>query len=253
MIEPTSLPSDRETLSRTATAPWPTFGSFDRPFARVSWGSIFAGAIIALATQLVLTLIGMAIGLATINPASGGTPSGTALGLGATIWLLLSSLISLFVGGYIAARLGGTFNGWLHGLATWGLVTMLTIMLLTTAAGGLIGTASGLANFAASNSDRTGQLPPAVQQQLDQLKAQANQTTDQVATQAQQTDSQTQNVRAREAGQRAAKGGAIGTGGAALGLILGALAAAFGGNVGQKLPVREVSETVERRKVSEEP
>ena len=68
MIEPTSLPADREIASRTTTAAWPQ-GGYDRPFARISWGSIFAGAIIAMATQLVLTLIGMAIGLATVNPA----------------------------------------------------------------------------------------------------------------------------------------------------------------------------------------
>ncbi|MGI9114383.1 MAG: hypothetical protein DLM52_08340 [Chthoniobacterales bacterium] len=227
-----------------------TFGGFDRPFARISWGAIFAGAIIALATQLVLTLIGMAIGLATVSPATGGTPSGTALGVGATVWLLLSSLISLFLGGYISARLGGTFNGWLHGLTTWGVVTMLTIMLLTTAAGGLIGAASGLASFTASNSDKASQvqLPPAIQQQLDQLKTQASQSADQAAVQAQQTDPETRAVRAREAGERAAKGGAVGTGGAALGLILGALAAAFGGKTGQRYPVREVHETTVPRK-----
>lgn len=247
MIEPTSLPAEREATSRTV-ASWQTFGGLDRPFARISWGAVFAGAIIALATQLVLALIGMAIGLATVSPATGGTPSGTTLGIGATVWLLLSSLISLFLGGYIAARLGGTFNGWLHGLTTWGMVTMLTVMLLTTAASGLIGTASGLAAFAANNSDKASQvqLPPAVQRQLDQLKAQASQSADQAVTQA-QTDPETQAARARETGERAAKGGAIGTGGAALALILGALAAAFGGKTGQRYPVREVRETTERR------
>src|SRR5205085_7588093 len=142
MIEPTSLPADREVVSRTST-----FADFDRPFARISWGAIFAGALIALATQLVLTLIRMAIGLATVNPGSGNTPSGTALGVGATIWLVISSLLSLFFGGYIAGRLGGTFNGWVHGLATWAAVTVFTIILLSTAAGSLIGAASGLANF----------------------------------------------------------------------------------------------------------
>src|SRR5438105_13848852 len=149
----------------------------------MSWGAVFAGVITALATQLVLTLIGVAIGLATLSPATGERPSGNALGAGAGIWLVVSSLISLFLGGYIAGRLGGTFNGWLHGLTTWGTVTILTIMLLTTAVGNLIGAASGLANFAASNSDKAAgmQLPPALQQQLDQVKAQASQTADQAA------------------------------------------------------------------------
>ncbi|MBA2744473.1 MAG: hypothetical protein H0U43_09260 [Chthoniobacterales bacterium] len=126
----------------TATSLEVTRG-FDRSFARISWGSILAGAIVALAVQLVLTLIGAAIGLATVDPASGDTPSATSLGIGGGIWLLLSSLISLYAGGYMAARLGGTFNGFLHGLTTWATVTMLTIMLLTTAAGRLVGAASG--------------------------------------------------------------------------------------------------------------
>src|ERR671937_2189340 len=239
-IEPTSLPAEREVTSRTTVVGQPT--GFDRPFARISWGAIFAGAILALAVQLVLTLIGMALGLAAVTPASGNTPSGTAFGIGATVWLLISSLVSLFIGGYMAGRLGGTFNGWLHGLATWGLVTLSTMVLLTTAVGTLIGAGAGLASFAASNAYQpSAALPPAVQQQLDQLRAQASQSADQAAAQAQQTDE----LRARELGQRAAKGGAIGTGGAALALILGAIAAAFGGRTGQRNPIREVYEAKE--------
>jgi apolipoprotein N-acyltransferase len=241
MIEPTSLPTDRELAQRSATvSSEPLFG-FDRPFARISWGSVFAGAMIALATQLVLTLIGAAIGLATLGPATGQSPSGTALGLGAAIWLVITSLVSLFLGGYVSARLGGTFNGWLHGLTTWGTVIMMTMLLLTTAAGGLIGTASGLANFAVSNSDKTSEvsLPPAIQQQIDQFSARASQSADEAARQAQQTTPEQQAADARQIGQSAAKGGAAGSGAAALGLILGALAAAFGGKTGQRYPIRE--------------
>ena len=242
MVEANYIPADREATLRTRTTAVEAFRGFERPFARISWGAIFAGGIIALATQLVLTLIGTAVGLATLNPATGQNPSGTTLGIGAGVWLVISSLVSLFLGGYIAGRLAGTFNGWLHGLATWAVVTMLTILLLTTAAGGLIGTASGLASFVASNSDRVSrtQLPPAVQQQMDQLTAQARLNADQAATQAQQTTPEQKAAEARKVGQRAVEGGAVGTGAAALGLILGALAAAFGGRTGRRYPVREV-------------
>ena len=253
MINPSdTVPTERRTV-RAATSTYPIY---DRPFARISWGAIFAGAIIALATQIVLALIGMAIGLATLNPASGDSPSGTALGAGAAIWLVISSLISLFIGGYIAARLAGRFNGWLHGLITWGTLTLLTLMLLTTAAGQLIGAASGLTNFAVSNSDKTSQLPPALRQPIEQFKDQAGQTTDQAAAQAQTTDPQTREAKARDAGEKAAKGGAVGTGAAAFAMILGAIAAALGGRTGERtlrhdvydLPAEErsVSERVER-------
>ena len=251
MVEPNNGPSSRETTLRTTPAGLEPFRGSDRPFARISWGAIFAGAIIALATQLVLTLIGTAVGLATLNPATGENPSGTTLGIGAGVWLVISSLVSLFLGGYIAGRLGGTFNGWLHGLATWATVTMFTILLLTTAAGGLIGTASGLATFAVDKSDRVSstQLPPAVQQQIDQLIAKTKVSADQAAAQAQQTSPEQKAAEAREVGQRAAKGGAVGTGAAALGLILGGLAAAFGGKTGARYPVREVY--VDERRTSE--
>jgi len=242
MAEPNNGPVSRETTLRTTTAAVEPFRGLDRPFARISWGAIFAGAIIALATQLVLTLMGTAVGLATLNPTTGQNPSGATLGIGAGAWLVVSSLVSLFLGGYIAGRLGGTFNGWLHGLATWATVAMLTILLLTTAAGGLIGTASGLASFAVNNSDKASrtQLPPAVQQQIDQFTAQTKGSADQAAAQDQQTTPEQKAAEAREVGQRAAKGGAVGTGAAALGLILGALAAAFGGKAGGRYWVREV-------------
>jgi hypothetical protein len=86
-----------------------------------------------------------------------------------------------------------------------------------------IGTASGLASFAVNNSDKVSrtELPPAVQQQIDQLTAQASVSADQAAAQAQQTTPEQKAAKARQVGQRAAKGGAVGTGAAAFGLILG--------------------------------
>jgi hypothetical protein len=227
---------------------------FERPFARISWGAIFAGALVALAMQLVLALIGAAIGLATLDPARGDSPSGRTLGMGAAIWLVISSLISLFVGGSVAGRLGGTFNGWLHGLAPWATVTTLTLVLLATAAGGLIGAASGLGDFAVSNSDKISrtQLPPALQQQIDQLTAQARQTANETATETQQVPPEQREAQARQLGQRAAKGGAAGTGAAAFGLILGPLAAAFGGRVGQRMPIRD-TEPVENEPRTDPP
>ena len=238
MITPT-LPS-QDFPTQDGTADTASYRQITRATGRISWGSIFAGAIIALATQLVLTLIGIAIGLATLDPATGDNPSSTALGAGAGIWLVVSSLISLFIGGYIAARLAGRLNGWLHGLTTWGTLTLATLMLLTSAAGQLIGAASGLTNFAANHSDKASQLqlPPALQQQVDQLKAQASQSADQAAVQAQTMGPQTREAQARDVGQKAAKGGAVGSGAAALAMILGAIAAAVGGKVGQHDPRR---------------
>jgi hypothetical protein len=247
MVTTNHVTEDRDVNWRATTHE--RYYGFGRPFARISWGAIFAGAVVALAIQLVLTLIGGAIGLATWNPATGQSPSSMTLGIGAALWLVISSLISLFMAGYVAGRLGGTFNGWLHGLATWATVTTFTLMLLATAAGGLVGAASGLSAFAVSNSDKIsrGQLPPTIQQQVDQVAAEARQSADQAAAQARETTPD----QTRELGQRAAKGGAAGTGAAAIGLMLGALAAAIGGKVGQRLPVGAAD--IEEQDREEEP
>jgi hypothetical protein len=107
----------------------------DKLFDRVSWGSIFAGAATALATQLVLSLIGLGIGLSTLDPQTGDSPSGAAIGIGAVVWWTVSSLASLYLGGFVAGRIAGSFNGYLHGLVTWATVSLLTVMLLSGAAG----------------------------------------------------------------------------------------------------------------------
>ena len=107
---------------------------------RISWGAIIGGTIIALVTQITLSLLGIGIGASTIHVQSGQTGSG--LGSGSAVWLVLTILISLFAGGYVAGRLAGfptKQEGMLHGLITFGLVTLLSLYFLTTALGAIIG------------------------------------------------------------------------------------------------------------------
>src|SRR5260221_1768784 len=111
---------------------------------RISWGAIIGGTIIALVTQITLSLLGIGIGASTIHVQSGQT--GSSLGSGSAVWLVLTILISLFAGGYVAGRLAGfptKQEGMLHGLITFGLVTLLSLYFLTTALGAIIGGAGG--------------------------------------------------------------------------------------------------------------
>ena len=112
---------------------------------RISWAAIFGGVILIVAIQLLLSLLGAGIGLGTVDTNAGSTPSPSSLGLGAGIWWVVSSCIALVAGGYVAAWLAGIelrFDGMLHGLVAWGIATLLTFWLLTSAIGGLIGGAS---------------------------------------------------------------------------------------------------------------
>jgi hypothetical protein len=87
---------------------------------------------------------------------AGTTPNASSLGIGGGIWWVISSCLALFVGGYVAAWLAGVgvrFDGLLHGLLTWGIAILLTIYLLTSAIGGIIGGGfSALGSAAAKES-----------------------------------------------------------------------------------------------------
>src|SRR2546421_12129888 len=71
---------------------------------RVAWGAIFAGVVITIVLQLLFTLLGVGIGAATVEPLQQAQP-GKGLGLGAAIWLFVSSLIAMYVGARVAANL----------------------------------------------------------------------------------------------------------------------------------------------------
>jgi hypothetical protein len=120
-----------------------TSGATQSPsLKRISWSAIFAGVTVAVAVQLLLSLLGAGIGLGLIDPMSGGTPGAGSLGLGTGLWWLASNLLALVAGGYTAAWLAGNtlrFDGMLHGIVTWGVTLLLTFYLLTTALGGVIG------------------------------------------------------------------------------------------------------------------
>lgn len=107
---------------------------------RISWGSIFAGVAVTLILQLLFALLGLSIGLTQVNPGEGGVSA--ALGIGAGIWWVATSLISLFFGGWAAGRLAGVprrFDGALHGILSWALATFLTIMFLSSLLGSILG------------------------------------------------------------------------------------------------------------------
>jgi hypothetical protein len=123
---------------------------------RISWGAVLAGVVVALVTQLVLNLLGIGIGAATLDPAAGAAenPSASTFSIGAGIWFAVAGIIASLAGGYAAGRLSGkpkeSTAGW-HGLTAWALTTLLVFYLLTTAVGGILGGAYRSISGALSN------------------------------------------------------------------------------------------------------
>lgn len=123
------------------------------PLKRISWGAIFGGVVIAVAAQILLSSLGVAIGAGTIDPATGDTPGFGTLRTGAGIWWLISGILALFAGGWAAGKLAGLhpkMAGTLHGLVTWGLAMLVMIMLMVSMIGNLIGGAMRIVGAGAS-------------------------------------------------------------------------------------------------------
>lgn len=115
-----------------------------------SWGAIFAGLIIAIAVQILLGLLGLGLGLSILDPSD---PMGGIAGWGIAtgIYVVVVQIVSLFVGGYVAARLAPAHThqtAMFHGLSIWALATIIMVWLggntLGLAASGLTSTASAI-------------------------------------------------------------------------------------------------------------
>src|SRR5436305_1057283 len=113
--------------------------------SRVSWGAIAAGAMVALALYLFLTLLGVALG---IEAAARGR--GSNLGSGAALYAILSLLLSMFFGGWATSRLavGETkLEAVLYGIILWGVLFLGLVWLfnagIRTGFGAMVGLSSG--------------------------------------------------------------------------------------------------------------
>ena len=119
---------------------------------RISWQAVIAGAVIAMAIQLLLSSLGLAIGVEAVDPFLDQKPL-ESVGTVTGIWLGVSALISLLAGGYVAGRFSKSvsrFGGAVHGVLTWALVLATTFLLASTALGKLYGGFTSLLSGAGS-------------------------------------------------------------------------------------------------------
>ena len=188
---------------------------------RVRWGPIIAGLLTALTTLLLLGLLGLAIGLTTVNAGSAAAQGGPppAAGTAAAIWGAVTALVAFFLGGWVAGRTAAVFD------RRWGawngaLVFMVAVPVTTWLAGQGLGFLAGtLGNFAGALNIDASALANQAQQAANQVQ-QAVRTT------------QPSDVGQAAAGARYAAWGTL------LGLLVGLFAAALGGALGTR---REIS------------
>lgn len=142
---------------------------------RISWGGIWAGVLTVLGTLLILTTLGLAVGISAADP---GATDASALGVGAAIWSALSLLIALFIGGMAATRLGMVFDkaaGAFEGALVW-VLSFVALLWLASSGVQLIGSGiSGLFSGATRTiSTAAGGMGDLSSGDVDQILARLN-------------------------------------------------------------------------------
>lgn len=114
---------------------------------RVSWGSIIAGVVTVLAVSLLLTTLGTSLGFSLLSPQSDDMINGADKAF--LVWSVISIVLSLACGGFVAGRLAGA-DGTIHGFLSWATSLLVASVLGFAAAGGILHMAGSAVGAAAS-------------------------------------------------------------------------------------------------------
>lgn len=100
------------------------------PASRIQWGPVFAGFLIAVATTLLFTGLGIAIGL-------------SASGLG--YWIIGFGSLGLFLGSLFAARTAkaDVWPAIMHAIVIWAIVLVINVFLTGSIGGNVIAAVFG--------------------------------------------------------------------------------------------------------------
>ncbi len=138
----------------------------------VRWGPIISGLLVALATQLILSAMISAFAAGTVEGSGAPRTIAPDAAGNAGLWSTIALLISLFTGGWVAARACGPMNrntALLNGAILWATTLAVSSWLLANGVSGAFG-------VAASNA---GEVINQVQQQGGVNVPQANITAQQ--------------------------------------------------------------------------
>jgi hypothetical protein len=198
------------------------------PIDRVRWGPILAGLFATLSSLVVLSLLGIAIGLSSYDA---GDPL-SSFGIGAGIWSAISTLLAFAIGGWLAAKTAATRgrnNGLLNGAMVWVVAIPLILYLLSTGVGSLLNMATDAAAAGASAAAAGLEAVPGGAAAAGDAAANAQAQATAVAGQVNP-----------ETAETAAENSSPAVWGTLLALLLGLAAAAMGGLIGARpTPVHE--------------
>jgi len=128
----------------------------------VSWQAILGGAVVAVATTVVLLALGAGLGFSAISPWPNSGASAATFSIAAGIWLVVVQWLSSATGGYVTGRLRTKwvrihddeifFRDTAHGFMTWAVATVLGAALFASAVSATVGTVTQAASTVASGA-----------------------------------------------------------------------------------------------------
>ncbi len=194
---------------------------------RLSWGSVIAGVILSSIVYLIMSVLGTAIGASLLSPLSQPNPL-HGFGFGSGVWVIVTTVLAVFIGSYFAGRCAPVL-GWLHGLLSWAVMTLLIVFGMTSLIGGAVSTVGSVAatsaqvGVTAANQSNTD--PSVVNSAKQQLQAA-------VASAASAASSPEAQQDAREVADTAARTVARASWFSFAALIVGAIIAIVSGDAG---------------------
>ncbi len=183
----------------------------------VDWSAIFGGTLLGWGLLFLLSVIGAAIGFASIDPYA--VHPGAGLDKGSGIWALVAMIATSFLGAYFVVRISGDrrrSESLLHGAIAWGLSMLLGAAIALFAAGA----AAGAAANAATPSTRAKTIVTGNGSVAPNL-------------------TRGERVRADETKSEAARGAGLAGGGAALALIFSLFGALFAASRSSGISIAE--------------
>lgn len=128
----------------------------------VSLWAIIGGAVAAVATTVVLVLLGAGLGFSAVSPWPNSGATAATFSIAAGIWLVIVQWLSSAIGGYITGRLRTRwvrvhvhevfFRDTAHGFLAGSLATLIAVFVLSSAVSSAVGTATQAASTAVSGA-----------------------------------------------------------------------------------------------------
>lgn len=162
----------------TISEPVPSVGSpplySDASPVSLTWGAIIAGAVAAIISAIVLSVLGSGVGLSMISPWPGAGASATTVGVSAAVAVVVVQWVSSAFGGFMAGRLRSKwdrvhadetfFRDTAHGFLAWAVASLVGVLLFASltasAVGGIARGVADVASAASSNVDQADMVQP---------------------------------------------------------------------------------------------